>query len=109
MTAGIRWVTRDREGNTIYLTQEQWEHITQPANHPDMLAYEEELKRTIQQGRRTQDEFNPQKYRYRYAFDHLPEDATHIVAIVLFRFRAQQSNRLVANNYIVTAYAKEIG
>ena len=109
MAAGIRWVTRDREGNEIYLTQERWEHITHPANHPDMLAYEEELKRTIQQGRRTQDEFNPQKYRYRQAFADLPEDATHIVPVGLFRFNADQGNRLATDNYIVTAYAKEIG
>ena len=109
MAAGIRWVTQDREGNEIYLTQERWEHITNPANHPDMLAYENELKLTIQQGRRTQDEFNSQKYRYRQAFDHLPDDATHIIAIVLFRFRAEPGNRLATNNYIVTAYAKEIG
>jgi hypothetical protein len=73
------------------------------------LAYEAELKRTIQQGQRTQDESNPQKYRYRQAFADLPEEATHIVAIVLFRFRAEQGNRLATNNYIVTAYAKEIG
>jgi hypothetical protein len=74
-----------------------------------MLAYEAELKRTIQQGRRSQDEANPQKYRYRQAFADLPEDATRIVAIVLFRFRADQGHRLTTNNYIVTAYVKEIG
>jgi hypothetical protein len=27
----------------------------------------------------------------------------------LFRFRAEQENRLATNNYLVTAYAKEIG
>jgi hypothetical protein len=91
------------------LTQERWVHITQPANRPDMLAYEAELKHTIQKGHRTQSELNPQKYRYREAFADLPEDATHIVAIVLFRFRAEQENRLATNNYLVTAYAKEIG
>lgn len=99
MIAGIRWIARDREGNEIYLTQERWEHITHPANHPDMLAYEAELKRTIQQGRRTQDESNLQKYRYWQAFPGLSEDAAHIVAIVLFRFRADQGHRLATNNY----------
>jgi hypothetical protein len=74
-----------------------------------MLAYEEELKITLQQGRRQQDELNPQKYRYSKAFDHLGEDNTHIIAMVLFRFRAGQSRRPVPNNYVVTAFAKEIG
>jgi hypothetical protein len=109
MAEGVRWVVRDREGHAIYLTEERWEHITHPANHPDLLVYEEELKRTVQQGRRTQDESNPQKYRYSKAFGYLDEDSTHIVAIVLFRFREGQSRQLVPNNYIVTAYAKEIG
>ena len=74
-----------------------------------MLAYEEELKLTVQQGRRTQDELNPQKYRYRKAFDYLDEEDTHIIAIVLFRFREDQSRHPVPNNYIVTTYTKEIG
>lgn len=109
MTAGTRWVVRDREGNEIYLTEERWEHITHPTNHPDMLTYEEELKIAIQQGRRQQDELNPQKYRYSKAFEHLDEDNTHIIAMVLFRFREGQRRRPVSNNYVVTAFAKEIG
>ncbi len=109
MSDRIRWTVRDREGNEIYLTQERWEHITHPTNHPDMLAYEEELKLTVQQGRRAQDELNPQKYRYSKAFGNLDQENTHIVAFVLFRFREGQSRRPVPNNYIVTAFAKEIG
>lgn len=47
---GRRWVAQDRYGNNIYLTDERWEHITQPINHPEMLDYEEELKDTIRRG-----------------------------------------------------------
>jgi hypothetical protein len=108
-TPGIRWTTRDRYGNEIYLTQERWDHITEIINHPEMIDYEEHLKSVIQAGRRKQDPLNPQKYRYQQTFDDLIEDNTHIVAIVLFRFREGEEGRPVPNNYIVTAYQKEIG
>ncbi len=72
MSQGIRWTVLDRSGNSIYLTQERWEHIIEPINHPEMEAYEEELKATIQKGFRKQDPVNPQKYRYTQEFNNLP-------------------------------------
>ncbi len=80
MADAIRWEIDDRYGNPSYLIQERWEHIIDPINHPEINDYEEELKETIRQSARKQDIVNPQNYRYRMAF-------THIVAIVLFRFR----------------------
>jgi len=74
-----------------------------------MLGYEPELKETLKSGRRKQDALNPHKYRYMKAFSALAQDNTHIVAIVLFRFRQGESQQPVPNNYIVTAYQKEIG
>lgn len=109
MKAGRRWVVRDRYGNDIYLTDERWDHITAPTNHPEMSAYEEHLRETIQSGRRKQDPLNPQKYRYIKAFDDLAEDNTHIIAIVLFRFSEGSEGQPVPNNYVVTAYQREIG
>ena len=109
MIAGIRWEVRDRYGNDIYLTRERWEHITKPMNHPEMSAYEKHLKEAILSGRRKQDPLNPQKYRYVKPFDDLAEDNTHIIAIVLFRFSEGPGGEPVSNNYIVTAYQKEIG
>lgn len=109
MTAGRRWAVRDRYGNDVYLTYERWEHIVEPMNHPEMSGYEEHLKGTIRSGRRRQDPLNPQKYRYRKAFDDLPKDNTHIIAIVLFRSGGRPKGKPVPNNYIVTAYQKEIG
>jgi len=108
MAAGRRWTVRDRYNNAIYLTQERWGHITEPINHPEMSAYEEHLKETIRSGKRKQDTLNPQKYRYVKPFDDLAEDNTHIVAIVLFRFSEGPGGEPVPNNYIVTAYQKEI-
>lgn len=108
MHSGKRWTLNDKQGNDIYLTQERWDHIIEPINHPEMVDYEEELKETIRSGQRKQDPLNPQKYRYSMAFDNLAEYNTHIIAIVLFRFR-EQAGKVTPNNYIVTAYQKEIG
>ncbi|MFZ2361138.1 MAG: hypothetical protein WA040_17490 [Anaerolineae bacterium] len=109
MVGSIRWRIPDRHGSEIYLSQERWEHIIDPVNHPEMARFEEHLKRTIRLGRRQQDSLNPQKYRYVLEFDDLEADNTHIVAIVLFRFREGEGRTPVSNNYIVTAYQKEIG
>lgn len=105
----IRWTVRDHFGNEIYLTRERWEHIVEPINHPEMEEFEEHLKKTIQSGKRKQDTLNPQKYRYVKAFENLAEDNTHIIAIVLFRFKEGEVGEPAPNNYIVTAYQKEIG
>jgi hypothetical protein len=109
MAAGRRWLVHDRYGNDIYLTHERWEHIIDPMSHPEMSAYEEHLRETIQSGRRKQDPLNSRKYCYVKAFDNLVEDNTHIVAIVLFGFSEGPSGEPVSNNYVVTAYQKEIG
>lgn len=104
-----RWTVRDRLGNEVYLTQERWEHIVQPSNHPEMLGHEDRLKETIQLGQRKQDSLNPEKYRYVRAFAGLADENTHVVAIVLFRFREGEGGKPVPNNHVVTAYQKEIG
>ena len=108
MKSGIRWAVRDRYGNQIYLTEERWEHITEAINHPEMIDYEDELQMTMRWAVRKQDTLNPQKYRYSMAFDELADDNTHIVAIVLFRFRKSNGQKPMPNNYIVTAFQKEI-
>jgi len=109
MTASIRWTVCDHYGNHIYLTRERWEHIVEPINHPEMSDFEGHLKETIRSGMRKQDTLNPQKYRYVKAFEDLAEDNTHIIAIVLFRFKESEVGELAPNNYIVTASQKELG
>ena len=74
-----------------------------------MEEYEEELKETVRTGTRKQDSLNPQKFRYSKEFDNLPADNTHIVAIALFGVREGEIGEIVSNNFIVTAYQKEIG
>ena len=109
MTTNIRWAVIDRQGYQIYLTEERWYHIVEPANHPEMADYENELQQTLQSARRKQDPINPQKYYYTQSFAHLDEDNTHIVAVVLFRYSENEQGRPMPNNYVVTAYQKEIG
>ncbi len=49
MAVGRRWAVEDRYGNTIYLTNERWEHIIDPWNHPEiannyiLTAYQKEI------------------------------------------------------------------
>ncbi len=105
----IRWTTQDRYGNSIYLTQERWEHIIESINHPEMEDYEEELKETVKTGIRKQDSLNPQKYRYSKEFRNLSSSNTHIVTIVLFGLHESEIGEIESNNFIVTAYQKEIG
>ena len=109
MKAGKHWTVRDHYGNSIYLTNERWAHIIDPVNHPEMSDFDNHLNETICSGVRKQDKLNPQKYRYVMPFNDLTENNTHIVAIVLFRFEANDLGNPVPNNYIVTAYQKEIG
>lgn len=74
-----------------------------------MEDYEESLKETVQSGTHKQDSLNPQKYRYFKEFDDLPAANTHIVAIVLFRLQERGVGEIESNNFVVTAYQKEIG
>jgi len=39
--------SRSRLSNDIYLTEERWNHITEPNNHPEMVDYESQVQDTI--------------------------------------------------------------
>lgn len=103
---GIRWVEKDKYGNEIYLTDERWEHITNPMNHSEMFEYESELRETIRSGSRKQESLNPQKYRYSKKFIDLTSENTHIIAVVIISF-SDSDEKLKQNNFIVTAYQKK--
>lgn len=103
-----RWIEKDRLGNEIYLTEERWEHISSPTNHPEMLNYESELREAIRSGHRKQDMLNPQKFLYSKRFDNLTAKNTHITAVVFLRFTEDEGGELLSNNFIVTAYQKKV-
>ena len=105
---GKRWTVQDREGNAIYLSEERWQHIIDAQNHSEMAAYEDQLKTTIQQGRRRQEPLNPRKYRYVHSFDDLLDDFNHIVAIAVFGFDVNEQGEAVPNNFVATAFLKHI-
>jgi hypothetical protein len=106
--SGKRWTVQDRYGNSIYLTQERWEHIIDDANHPEMDAYEEYLKTTIKKGRRRQEPLNPRKYRYYHLFGDLPDDVNHVVAIISFGFDVEEDGQTTPQNFVATAFFKHI-
>ena len=103
-----RWTVRDRYGNSIYLTEERWKHITDILNHPEMEDYEEYLKNTIQVGRRNQEPLNPRKYRYQEFFENLPDYSNSVVAIVIFGFDIKKDGTASPNNFVATAFLKHI-
>ena len=105
----ISWKVTDCFGNNIYLTEERWNHIIDPINHPIMREFELHLKETLKKGKRIQNPLNPQKYRYSKQFEDLTEYNTHIVALVLFKFKENHEGKFIPNNYIVTAFPKKIG
>ena len=105
---GIRWLETGSLGNEIYLTEERWEHITNPMNHPEMLEFENELRETIRLGARKQEALNPQKYRYSKKFDDLTSENTHIIAVAVMSFSISEDENVTPNNFVVTAYQKKV-
>ncbi|MCL4869126.1 MAG: hypothetical protein KJ063_09165 [Anaerolineae bacterium] len=106
--SGKWWTVYDRDGNPIYLTHERWSHIVDLDNHSEMMAYKNQLKSVIRKGHRQQEPLNPRKYRYTLAFDDLPDDFAHIVAIVLFGFDVDPVGHTIPNNFVATAFMKTI-
>lgn len=108
MPEDFRWTETDRAGNEIYLTDERWQHIVDPMNHPEMNDFENELRETVRLGRRKQEMLDPQKYRYSRKFENLASKNTHIVAVVVFRLNENDKGEVLPNNFIVTAYQKKV-
>lgn len=104
--SGKRWTVQDRDGNSIYLTEERWRHIIDEENHPEVADYESYLKVTLQKGRRQQELLNPRKYRYAHLFDDLPNDFNQVVAIALFGFDVNEQGDTHPNNFVATAFLK---
>ncbi|HRJ40267.1 MAG TPA: hypothetical protein PL105_00230 [Caldilineaceae bacterium] len=96
------WTVQDRYGNEIYLTQERWEHILE--KHDELTGRFDDLLDTLRYGRRRQETVDPQRYRYRRAYDDLLYGFNHIVTVVVFRYDASGA----ANNFVVTAWGAYI-
>lgn len=98
-----RWEVYDRYGNKIYMTAERWQHILK--SRPWLTDYRNDVLTTLRQGRRKQDSLDPRKYKYYWPCEDLLPDFNHIVVVVLFGETLDSQGRVMANNYVVTAWA----
>ena len=104
MPKGKLWTEQDRFGNEIYLTSERWAHIIDPDNHPEMESFFEQIRETIQLGRRRQDAYDPNGYQYYRTFPDLPNANNHIVVCVRFRWRTNPDGTTRREKFVTTTY-----
>jgi len=94
----MREEVQDRFGNTVYLTDERWKHIT--TSHPQLRAKRAEVLSTIRSGKRWQDASMPEKFYYLKPSP-FPTRYNAIKVVVRFSWQDNQPN-----NFVVTAYPK---
>lgn len=94
---------QDRYGNTIYLTEERWNHILE--SRPEMRLFLEQFLETIRTGRRKQEALIPNEYRYYKQFDELLPENNHLVVKVVFKTQLDEAGNYVPNNFVVTGWA----
>ena len=104
MPDGQLWIQRERFGNEIYLTRERWQHIIEPDNHPEVEPYLDYLRETIRLGQRKQDSYDANSYRYYRVFPDLPDDNTHLVVCVRFRWYTEPDGTIREEKFVTTAY-----
>lgn len=99
-----KWTVQDRYGNTVYCTEERWQHILE--SRPELASLSDNFAETVRSGRRKQDPLLSNEYRYYKIFDELLPENNHLVVIVIFK--TQFNGEFVANNFVVTGWAKYI-
>lgn len=104
MSAGKLWVLHDRFGNEIYLTEERWHHIIDADNHPEVEPFFDDIAETIRRGRRQQDPYDPNGYRYSLPIPDLPDGNNHLVVCVRFRWRTLPNGILHEEKFVTTTY-----
>ena len=97
-----KWTVRDRPGHEIYLTEEQWGHITD--RHPELRGRLDDVLLALRQGHRQQQPHDPQAYVYRRPCDALRPPFNGILVLVAFRFEWRGGETLQPNNFVVTAW-----
>lgn len=101
-----KWTVQDRYGNTIYLTEERWHHISE--SRPELEPFLDRFLETIRTGRRKQDLLIPNEYHYSRQFDELLPENNHLIAVVIFKTQLDEAGKYVPNNFVVTGWAKYI-
>lgn len=97
-----KWFVIDRNGNEIYLTEQQWEHII--SGHGELRRHHADVLTTVRLGHRQQQPKNPQTYVYRWGCDSLPPPFNGILVVVAFRFEQQADISQRPNNFMITAW-----
>jgi len=62
------------------------------------------VRETIRRGRRRQDPYDPQSYKYYAAFSDLPDANSHVVVCVRFRWATEADGTVHAEKFVTTAY-----
>lgn len=93
----MKEIVQDRYGNTIYLTDERWNHIVE--RHSEFKDHKGEVVGAIRSGKRKQDSLHPDIFYYVRAIRHIPSEHTHIKVVVAFRMTSERPN-----NFVVTAF-----
>lgn len=101
-----KWTVQDRYGNTIYFTEERWQHILE--SRPELEPYLEHFLDTLRTGHRRQEPLIPNEYRYYKRFDELLPENNHLVVIVVFKTRLGEDGKYTPNNFVVTGWANYI-
>lgn len=104
MPKGKTWTQCDRFGNDIYLTHERWQHIIDSDNHFEIASYLDYVQETIRLGRRRQDIYDLNSYKYYRAFPDLPDGNNHLVVCVRFRWTAKPDGTVDEEKFVTTAY-----
>lgn len=101
-----KWTIQDRDGHTIYCTQERWQHILE--SRPELEQLFDRFLETVRTGRRKQDPLISNEYRYYKRFDELLPENNHLVVIVIFKTSLDEYGKYIPNNFVVTGWAKHI-
>lgn len=101
-----KWTVRDRYNNTIYMTEERWQHILE--SRPELEPYFDLFLETLRTGKRERDPLQPEKFRYYKPFDVLLPLNTHLICIVIFRYQEDEVGASIPNNFVVTGWANYI-
>ncbi len=85
------------------MTLERWEHILDRRTWLKNLRAE--ILETVRRGRRRQDPLDSAKYKYYRPLPDLLPEYNHLVVVVRFSERMNEGQQIVANNYVLTAWA----
>lgn len=95
---------KDKNGNEIYITDERWEHIYE--RHPEIKGYENLVIKTVQSGKRKQQDIDPDRFKYYAFYEGLPNGNTQIIVVIKFGQKEDEYRKERPNNFIITAYMK---